>query len=149
MTPYLLCASAFAADTDSMMSITAVRRNDFFMMGWPVLSLLSVSEQSIDFLRDFRFRGSAYEFVDKFPVLEEKESRDVADAESHRYLLAFVNIAFGDDCLALVFPGKFFHHRGDCPARTAPCGPEVYHHRFVSIQDLLKIGVSDFHFHDI
>src|SRR5206468_1416016 len=63
------------------------------------------------------------------PILEGLDRRDALDPERARQRRIGVRVQLGQDDLALALGRLGLQDRAEHPARAAPLGPEVHHHR--------------------
>ena len=73
-----------------------------------------------DLLYEVGFRLRAYQFINHFAALDEKDSGDAGYAVIDRQLRIMVYIDLPNVDTAIIFFGQFLYDGTDCPARSAP-----------------------------
>ena len=86
-------------------------------------------DDAIQELLDLRRRDGTRELGDDLPVLERLDRRNAADLKARRKRLIGVGVHLRQLDLAVPLGDGGLEGRGQGPARAAPLGPEVHHHR--------------------
>ena len=108
-----------------------------------------VSDEGIEDGGDLLLGDGSHEAVHHFSALEEKERRDVADAELHGSFIGIVDVALGHDHATFVFGLDLVHGGGEHAAGAAPGSPEINHHGQVTCQDVGNVGIGYYFCHSI
>lgn len=83
--------------------------------------------------RQLGFGGLTYFGAYHITIAENHQCGYPADAIFLWSRLVLVHVHLRHDEFAIVFLGKLFKYRGDCPAGATPFGPVIDHYRCIGI----------------
>ena len=109
-----------------------------------VLNIRQSLEKVLHFFHEYRFGDCAYLLVYNLTILEEQNSRNVADTVFGSHIAVIIHIALTDDDLSFKLRGQFFNNRSHHFTRATPGSPKIHHNRLSFCKDFLIVAVCNF-----